>query len=134
MLFLSSPGVSFVITGCHNGYLIGAYNGQTSSLNLSNVFNTGAAQTTSGGTGGTTSGGTTGRTTTVGNGSGSAVATAELGWIRQQSLQPVGTDSRPRPILLPWQRQDRGQQTAASGAVSSMIGTYSVNNDCTASL
>jgi hypothetical protein len=112
---LGLPRASFAISGCSNGYLMGTYNAQVSSMNFSQALqgNTTATSTT-----------TTGTTTT---GSGTTAT----------STPPVGFGNSPAslsgsvPGLGRFFFDGNGAIVGLAGGVNTVVGTYSVNQDCT---
>ena len=119
---LGTPRNSFAITGCNNAYLFGYYNAQVSSTNFTNVLNAVNGASTSTGT-------TTGSGTTTGATTGSTSAATGLG-------NNPGSLSGATPGIGRYFFDGNGNIIGAmsGGSASATLGTYSVNNDCSAKL
>jgi len=119
---LTLPQLSFGITGCTNGNLMGTYNAQISSANISNVLHT--VNITSG-TGTTT--GTTGTTTGTIN----ATFTNQGGFGNNPNSLSGKIPGLGR-YIFDGNGSIVGMTAGGSGLTA--IGKYTVNSDCTATM
>ncbi|MBZ5623743.1 MAG: hypothetical protein LAQ69_34340 [Acidobacteriia bacterium] len=109
------PRVSYGITGCNNSYLTGAYNIQVSSANVTSLLNT----LNSSGSTGSTGGGTTATTTNPGGfGNNPNSLTGKVPGLGRFFFDGNGA------II----------GTVPGSTVNSTVGSYTVNNDCTATM
>jgi len=118
---LTLPQVSYGITGCTNANLMGAYNAQISSSGLMNVLNS-----LNNGAGSTTPTGTTGTT------SGTSAAAVNPGGFGNNPNSLTGKVPGLGRYILDGNGSINGTPPGTTGYTS--IGTYNVNDDCTATM
>jgi len=114
---LTLPQVSYGITGCTNGNLMGVYNAQISSAGLMNVLNTINGATTP---------------TTTGSTGTASTAAANPGGFGNNPNSLTGKVPGLGRYLLDGNGNINGTPAGTTGFIT--IGTYTVNDDCSATM